>query len=206
MQVALFTTRDAAMDATQRYSMDTAGYCVVVDALCPSQTAALREVAHARCTPLGTNSVIAPRVHCEADEGGFWSKDYYELVDHPLISPILDELYAGDNHRQLVDPTHPSETDSAPMFRLDHINVHTHAPADEAREEGWHRGGPLHAGNSRLIDPDTPREMHSCYFSYDHGTFSNGLVSVSYELDDTVANGGGFGTRRHLCRHKNVIS
>ena len=39
-----------------------------------------------------------------------------------------------------------------------------------------------------MIGPDTPRELHSCYFSYnrDRGTFSNGLVSVSYELDDTI--------------------
>ena len=58
----------------------------------------------------------------------------------------------------------------------------------------------MHAGNSRLIGPATPRELHSCYFSYDHGAdaFSNGLVSVSYELDDTIANGGGFGAHQPI--------
>lgn len=42
-----------------------------------------------------------------------------------------------------VDPRHPSEADGRPMFRLDHINVHTHAPAAEAGEAGWHRGEQL---------------------------------------------------------------
>lgn len=186
------------MDDTQRYSMETAGYCVVEDALSPHQTAALREVAHARCSPLGTNRSITSALHA-GEGGGFWSREYYELVDHPLISAILEELYAGDDHRHLVDPSHPSEVEGGAMFRLDHINVHTHAPASEAQDAGWHRGGPLHAGNSRLIGPNTPRELHSCYFSYDRlgCKFSNGLVSVAYELDDTIANGGGFGTR--LC-------
>lgn len=89
------------MDATQRYSMETAGYCVVEDALSPSQTLALREIAHARCSPLGTNRSITSRAH-QPEGGGFWSREFYELVDHPRISPLLDELYAGDDHRRLV--------------------------------------------------------------------------------------------------------
>ena len=89
------------MDATQRYSMETAGYCVVEDALSPSQTLALREIVHARCSPLGTNRSITSRAH-QPDGGGFWSREFYELVDHPRISPLLDKLYEGDDHRRLV--------------------------------------------------------------------------------------------------------
>lgn len=55
-------------------------------------------------------------------------------------------------------------------------------------------GGSLHQGNGRLLEPSQPLELPSHYFSRDErGRFSNGLVTVVYELEDTVCNGGGFG-------------
>ncbi len=56
-------------------------------------------------------------------------------------------------------------------------------------------GGTIHGGNGRLLDPEKPHELITHYFARDaaRGTFANGLVTVAFELEDTVCNGGGFG-------------
>ena len=63
-----------------------------------------------------------------------------------------------------------------PRFRLDHINVHTHVA------EGY-PGSSLHGGHS-------PGNGSGFFFSRS-GQTMNGLVSVTYELEDTHCNGGG---------------
>lgn len=88
-----------------------------------------------------------------------WHKAYRDLVDQPLVSPILSQLCGS-------------------AFRLDHVNVHAR-PATFP-------GGRLHGG-------DNPGGGNG-FFGFRNGNFANGLVSVTYELEDTDCNpaGGGF--------------
>jgi hypothetical protein len=46
-----------------------------------------------------------------------------------------------------------------------------------------------------LLNPAKPHELVPIYFARDpdSGAYANGLVTVAYELEDTVCNGGGFG-------------
>ena len=63
-----------------------------------------------------------------------------------------------------------------PHFRLDHINVHTHVAAG-------YPGSSLHGGHS-------PGNGNGFFF-HSGGQMMNGLVSVTYELEDTHCNRGG---------------
>ena len=89
-----------------------------------------------------------------------WDKVYRDLIDHPLVSPILAQLCGA-------------------TFRLDHVNVH-------ARPLKLHPGQTLHGG-------DNPGGGNG-FYGFRNGSFTNGLVSVTYELEDTDMNpaGGGF--------------
>ena len=64
-------------------------------------------------------------------------------------------------------------------FRLDHINVHTHDSMPERKQ-----GGGLHGSNR-------PGRGLGLYH-YNNGQFYNGLTTVTFELEDTHCNGGGF--------------
>jgi hypothetical protein len=61
-------------------------------------------------------------------------------------------------------------------FRLDHVNVHA--------RDGTFGGGRLHGGSN-------PGGGNGFFF-HKSGGFQNGLVSVTFELEDTYCNGGGF--------------
>ncbi|MXX40149.1 MAG: mitomycin antibiotics/polyketide fumonisin biosynthesis protein [Gemmatimonadetes bacterium] len=157
------------MDAEQRFAFDTWGFLAVEDAITPEQIADLKTTVDAK----------GPELHSQhADRGGFWSQTFVDLLDVPVISEILAEIYGGQRPGEL------------PPFRIDHINVHTHGTFNKNLA-----GGTIHGGNGRLLDPNRPHELVTHYFERDpaSGTFSNGLVTVAYELEDTVCNGGGFG-------------
>ena len=62
-------------------------------------------------------------------------------------------------------------------FRLDHINVHTHVAAG-------YSGSSLHGGSN-------PGGGNG-FYHYQGGQMRNGLVAVTWELEDTHCNGGGF--------------
>ena len=64
-------------------------------------------------------------------------------------------------------------------FRLDHINVHTHDSMPERK-----KGAGLHGSNR-------PGRGLGLYH-YNNGQFYNGLTTVTFELEDTHCNGGGF--------------
>ena len=105
------------------------------------------------------------------------------LQDHPRLSPILEQLFAGEHHRADPSPRNPA-------FRLDHLNVHTH----DAFPPSHLRGGNLHGGNNDLLREGSPDANPCRYFHKGaDGRYSNGLVTVAYELYDTHCNGGGFG-------------
>jgi len=157
------------MDEEQRFAFDTWGFLTVEDAITPEQVADLKATVDAK----------GPELHSQhADRGGFWSQTFVDLLDVPVISEILAEIYGGQQAGEL------------PPFRIDHINVHTHGTFNKNLA-----GGTIHGGNGRLLDPNRPHELITHYFERDpaSGTFSNGLVTVAYELEDTVCNGGGFG-------------
>ena len=157
------------MDEEQRFTFDTWGFLTVEDALTSDQVADLKATVDEK----------GPDLHSQhADRGGFWSQTFFDLLDVPVISVILDEIYGGLRDEGL------------PPFRIDHINVHTHGTFNKDLA-----GGTIHGGNGRLLDPSRPHELVTHYSTYDTttGVFSNGLVTVAYELEDTVCNGGGFG-------------
>ena len=157
------------MDEEQRFAFDTWGFLTVEDAITSEQVADLKATVDAK----------GPELHSQhADRGGFWSQAFVDLLDVPIISEILAEIYGGQR------------TGGLPPFRIDHINVHTHGTFNKNLA-----GGIIHGGNGRLLDPNRPHELVTHYFERDpaSGTFSNGLVTVAYELEDTVCNGGGFG-------------
>lgn len=157
------------MNEEQHFAFDTWGFLTVENAITPEQIADLKSEADRRGAELHSQ---------HKKDGGFWSQAYVDLLDVPAISPILDEIYGG----QL-----PSGLSS---YRIDHINVHTHGVFNKDLA-----GGKIHGGNRRLMDPTVPSELATIYFGYEPESrvFENGLVTVAYELEDTVCNGGGFG-------------
>ena len=157
------------MDEQQLFAFDTWGFLTVEDAITPAHVAALK----------ATVDEQGPDLHSQhQDRGGFWSQAFVDLLDVPVVSEILEEIYGG------------SSANALPPFRIDHINVHTHGTFNKNLS-----GGTIHGGNGRLLDPAKPHELITHYFARDaiSGTFANGLVTVAYELEDTVCNGGGFG-------------
>ena len=157
------------MNEEQRFAFDTWGFLTVEDAITPEQVADLKATVDAK----------GPELHSQhTDRGGFWSQAFVDLLDVPVVAEILAAIYGGQRAGEL------------PPFRIDHINVHTHGTFNKNLA-----GGTIHGGNGRLLHPNRPHELITHYFARDpaSGTFSNGLVTVAYELEDTVCNGGGFG-------------
>ncbi len=133
------------------------GFLAVEDAITPEQVADLKATVDAK----------GPQLHSQhADRGGFWSQAFVDLLDVPVVSEVLAEIYGGQR------------ADGRPPFRIDHINVHTHGTFDKNLA-----GGTIHGGNGRLLSPNRPHELITHYFARDpaSGTFSNGLVTVAYE-------------------------
>ena len=157
------------MDEEQLFAFDTWGFLTVEDALTPEQVVDLKATVDEK----------GPDLHSQhADRGGFWSQGFFDLLDVPAVSGILDQIYGG------------LRAGGLPPFRIDHINVHTHGTFNKDLA-----GGTIHGGNGRLLDPSRPHELVTHYYERDAdgGTFANGLVTVAFELEDTVCNGGGFG-------------
>ncbi len=157
------------MNDEQRFAFDTWGFLTVEDALTPEQVAELKTIANDRGAALQSQ---------HQKDGGFWSQAYFDLLDLATVSPLLEEIFGGP------------QASGLPPFRVDHINVHTHGVFNIELA-----GGIVHGGNGRLLDPTRPHELVTHYFERDpvSGAFANGLVTVAYELEDTVCNGGGFG-------------
>jgi hypothetical protein len=175
------------MDAEQAYQFACEGFIVVKQAISKAQVAELLGEAKAR-GPLHTRGTAAV-VH--------WSQAYRELIDNPMISPILEDI-CGDRTPgwELEDR---SLSASRPGFRLDHLNVHV---GEGGRPSLVPDGGGLHGGNGWLRDPTGNKLLQSSYFAMmdldgdgsggGGSGFANGLTTVAYELEDTVVNNGGF--------------
>lgn len=156
------------MNDEQRYHFDTWGFLTIEDAITPEQVTELKAGADENSADLGSQL---------KKNGGFWSQAYVDLLDVPVISEMLDEMYGGPQPNGL------------PAFRIDHINIHTHGVFNKELA-----GGTIHNCNQRRIDPGRPRELQILYSECEpeSGAFENGLIAVAYELEDTVCNDGGF--------------
>jgi hypothetical protein len=154
-----------AMDEQQRYLFDTFGYLVVPDVLTADQLTQLR------------SSLKHPTEQWSQEEESdgplHWDVIWRDLLDLPVISPILEEL-VGDPDLMALRVARETNHPPLPTFRLDHINVHAHVG------KGF-KGGVLHGGRSV-----------NGTFEYHDGRFYNGLLTVSFELYDTHPNDGGF--------------
>lgn len=157
------------MDEEQRFAFDTWGFLTVEDALSSEQVQDIKATVDEK----------GPDLHSQhADRGGFWSQAFLDLLDLPAVAGILDEIYGG------------VRADELPAFRIDHINVHTHGTFKKDLA-----GETIHGGNGCLLDPSQPHELVTHYLTRDAEScaYANGLVTVAFELEDTVCNGGGFG-------------
>lgn len=162
------------MDAEQRYHFGTFGFLVIPAVIGPAAVAELLAVSLKR----------GPQLHGSERRGGIlhWSRQFRDLLDLPILAPILEEI-CGDRSGAF-----PSDG-GLPTFRVDHINVHTPGAfggsADDSAEHGTD-GGRLHGTATETI-----------YFKEERGVFHSGLTSVTFELEDTMVNtvahtGGGF--------------
>ena len=160
------------MNEEQRYLFDTFGYIIVPEVLTPSQVEELRETLKQPTEQFEPVDQQRGPLH--------WSKVWRDMLDLPVLSPILEHLIGNHGLRASLEARAKKDPEATvlPTFRLDHVNVHTHV------KNGF-KGTTLHGGW---------RNTGGCqFFGYHDGMFYNGLVSVTFELYDTHANGGGFG-------------
>lgn len=168
------------MDACQRYQFETAGFIVLEECLGSALVAELLAAAQSN----------GPQLFGNHKKGGIlhWSKGFRDLLDVPRVSAVLEEIYAGDRERC------PGLPVGSPVFRIDHINCHTHGAFNPNLA-----GTSLHGGNQLLSlrsqgdNGEDQSALLSTYYDKDaFGRLHNGLVSVTFELEDTTVNGGGF--------------
>ena len=123
------------MNSEQREKFERDGYFVIRDALSQKQVAELnaafderiQDVSEAGMDRDQVRYYIGERPSNEiTDQHGntytgrrFWSQAYRDLVDNPVIVPILHEIL-GDRSYCHAAPNMPE--DLAPHFRLDHDN------------------------------------------------------------------------------------
>ena len=99
------------MDEEQRFAFDTWGFLTVEDAITPEQVADLKATVDAK----------GPELHSQhADRGGFWSQAFVDLLDVPVISKILAEIYGGQRAGGLPPSalTTSTSTRTAPSTKI----------------------------------------------------------------------------------------
>jgi len=159
----------SGLSEEQRYLFDAFGYIKIPNVLTEEQVVSLRETLREPTEQFDPVSQEEGPLH--------WGPVWREMLDLPLLSPVLEELIG--NHRLLQAREGYTEAPKQilPTFRLDHINVHTHV------KKGFPgailHGGWIGTGGSQ-------------FSAYHDGRFYNGLVAVSFELYDTHPNDGGF--------------
>ena len=160
------------MNEEQRYLFDTFGYLVVPGVLTVAQVDELRATLKQPTEQFDSADQKVIPLH--------WSEVWRDMLDLPTLSPILEELIGNHGRRKTYEDRAREDPDVKvlPTFRLDHINVHTHI--GKGFKGGILHGGWLGTGGSQ-------------FFRYHDGKFYNGLLSVTFELHDSHANGGGFG-------------
>jgi len=173
------------MDDRQRYLFDTRGVFTVPAALSPAQLLELNAIFDRVEDDPSRETGGAGKVGGDALH---WGQAYRELLDHPRISPVLEELvgnHRGHEGNRVEAAAAKVQMASIPTFRIDHINVHNRCKANAGfMGHNLHGGGQGASGNHG--------GGGSQFFHYQDGHFFNGLTVVAYELRDTHSNGGGF--------------
>eukprot|EP01048_Picozoa_sp_COSAG05_P006407 COSAG05_NODE_414_length_10051_cov_120.012158_3_plen_218_part_00 len=159
------------MDDEQAYLFDLDGYIVIRGALDPNTVQRLMASNRKRA---GDGRSAGEIYKGELANGLTTGK-----AGRPRMANDQDALHWDKSYRDIM--AHPQvcavvEQLCGPNFRLDHVNVHA--------RPGKFDGGQLHGGSN-------PGGGNGFFF-HNAGSFKNGLVSVTYELEDTHCNGGGF--------------
>jgi hypothetical protein len=155
------------VDEVQSYWFDSQGYFVVPNVLNDAQLERLKATMGPPTEQHDPNAKEENPLH--------WSKEWRQLLDLPVLRPILEALVGNHEFREYRQGKYGD--DFLPTYRIDHINVHQHV------EQGF-GGMDLHGGWTTTGG--------SQYFRYHDGRFYNGLVVVAFEFFDTIENGGGF--------------
>jgi|EP01043_Picozoa_sp_COSAG02_P011778 hypothetical protein len=124
---------------------------LVAGAMSAADGKAIRSSAPASLKKAGRGAPTVPvtdRHGRQYDGRRFWNQAYIDLIDHPSILPILEELL-GDPEWGHVPPAVPVELRS--RIRLDHDNIHyqpayTTIPLDSATAAAKRAGSNLHGG------------------------------------------------------------
>jgi hypothetical protein len=156
------------MNDAQRAEFAANGYIVVPNCLSAAQLEELNAVYDAHMVDgkfaMGRDSREVTDRHGNTYTGHrLWSKAYRDLIDNPVMLPILREIL-GDPAWLHAAPSLPTEL--RPRIRLDHDNIHYRAPPAEGATS---KLGNLHGG---------PSSWH---------------VTAVYELKTVGPGDGGFG-------------
>lgn len=162
------------MNDTQRTAFARDGYIIIPNAVPPAQLAALNAEydAHLQGGKLlrYDESTEDERWQTTDRHGNkyrgrrMWSQPYRDLIDNPLVLPVLRELL-GDPKWGHAHPALPEQL--RPRIRLDHDNIHYQGPVAEGAKPS--RGNHLHGG---------PDSWH---------------ITAVYELKSVGKGDGGFG-------------
>jgi len=147
------------MTDEQRFLFDLQGYLVVPGVLDPGQVERM-------LTVMDEHSVNPPEENTDDYRfGNFlrWGDDYRNLIDHPTILPILEDLLG-------------------PRFRLDHAYGMATAP----------RHGEVQMSKGNSLHHHAAMFEHGCFYVTHGNKMHNGLIVVSYSLTDIGPGAGGF--------------
>lgn len=147
------------MTDEQRFLFDLQGFLVVPNALDVEQVQRM-------LVAMDEHSVNPPQENTDDYRfGAFlsWSDDFRNLIDHPAIVPILEEMLG-------------------PRFRLDHAYGMATAP----------RQGEVQRSKGNSLHHHAGMYEHACFYVTHGPKMHNGLVVVSYSLTDIAPGAGGF--------------
>ena len=118
------------MGEEQRYLFDTFGSLVLPNAIEPADVELLKRTLKAPTEQFAPVEQASGPLH--------WGKEWRDLLDLPVVGPLLEELVGNPDFRDARLSRHP-DREPLPTFRIDHINVHTHV------QKGF-PGAKLHGG------------------------------------------------------------
>ncbi|MGK0260351.1 MAG: hypothetical protein ACI96M_003797, partial [Candidatus Azotimanducaceae bacterium] len=127
------------MDETQQYWFDSQGYFIVPGVL----DGRLIEFLRSTMGPATEQHDPAAK----EDNPLHWSKAWREIMDLPILRPILESLVG--NHALRLYREDKNGEEHLPTYRLDHINVHQHV-AEGFAGMNLH-GGWVNAGGSQFF-------------------------------------------------------
>ena len=168
------------MDEEQRFAFDTWGFLTVEDAITPGQVAELKATVDAR----------GPELYSQhPDRGGFWSQAFVDLLDVPVVSDILEEIFGGPAARRA--PFLPHRPRQRPHPR--HLQQEPRRGAPSRRQRTPAESRPAARADAHLLRP-RPRDRGLFQRSRDCGLRAGG-----YRLQRAAASAAWAGSHKgHL--------